>query len=209
MNKKTKLIPLNFDQSLQYVKEQLCDGHTLAQELLKNLNFYKGHFFTLIHSPADRTKIHQFRKGGIQATNPLRTVLFNEQPYLGRKKGNSVQELAEYLKNIMNSDQCCYFEDLLHRRQDPIAIKFKSNILYYHEEPYLFLQHSHFSIERAMEIIHYVDAQWYYMNIVTKEEPGSTSDIPDEKFQSIVLGTDYVVIGAYDMEGFVVWERLI
>ncbi len=108
----------------------------------------------------------------------------------------------------MHAESCCYFEDLLHRKTDPIAIKFKTNTIYYQEEPYLFLQKAHFSIERAMEMIHYVDAQWHYMNIVSEEGPESTLEMTDEKLEKIASKTSSIIIGAYDMEGFVVWERL-
>lgn len=201
-------VPLSTDVAHLYVTGQLKDGNTLAQIILKRIPLEKGRYFSLLHPSADKNKIYEFQSGGILPQNSLEPVAFAGKFYPGRKKSHSVLQLAEYFKNAMQVNLCCYFEDLLHRRQDPIAFEYQSNTLYYHEEPYLFLEKDHFSIERATKIIHFADAQWYYMNIISDEEPGSTQDITDEKLQTIALGTTYIILGAYDMEGFIVWEKI-
>ncbi len=200
-------ISLDRDVAHPYVIEQLRDGNTLAQILLQKILFDKGRYFALLHPSANKNKIYDFQSGGILPQNSLEPVTFGGKLYPGRKKAHSALQLAEYLKHATTPKLCCYFEDILHRREDPIASEFKVNTLYYHEEPYLFLQSAHFSVEQAIKIIHYTDAQWHYMNIVSEEKPGSDLDITDEKIQKIALGTTCIVLGAYDMEGFVVWEK--
>jgi len=204
---KTLEIPLAVDATYQYIVEQLKDGNTLAKTLLKKVSFDKGRFFALLHPSADKTKIYNFRSGGILPQNPLEPVAFRGKIYPGRRKSDSCLQLAEYLKNALQPTWCCYFEDLLHRKQDPIAVQFKQNTLYYREEPYLFLQNTQFSTERAEKMIQFADAQWYYMNVVSEEEPGYSSDITEEKLQSIATKTVSLVLGAYDMEGFIIWEK--
>ncbi len=120
MNTDIKIFPLDFEQAFRYVKDQLQDGHTLARELLMHLDFKKGAFFSLLHPSADRTKIYEFRAGGILAVNPLEAVFFQGKIYPGRKKAHSVHQLALYLKNKLHSGQCCFFEDLVHRKSDPV-----------------------------------------------------------------------------------------
>ena len=53
----------------------------------------------------------------------------------------------------------------------------------------------------------WVSKDVYYMNVLSKEEPGMTQEIPIEKLQRIAARTTHIVIGAYDGEGFVVWKR--
>ena len=60
MNAEIKIFPLKFEQAFRYVTDQLQDGHTLARELLINLDFKEGSFFALLHPSADKTKIHEF-----------------------------------------------------------------------------------------------------------------------------------------------------
>jgi len=161
----------------------------------------------LLNSLANKDKIYEFKAGGILPPNPLEPVEFRGKIYPGRKRVHSDLELAQYLKNSMGSTRCCYFEDLLHRREDRSAIKFKANTFYYHEEPYLFLNNNNFSVEEALRLIRHANAQWYYMNIISEEPEELDQEINIEKLEKIALGTICIVIGAYDMEGFVVWKK--
>lgn len=207
MNTKIKIFPLRFEQTLEYVTDQLQDGHSLARELLMNLDFKEGSFFSLLHPSADRTKIHEFQTGGILAVNPLEDVFFQGKIYPGRKKTHSIQQLALYLKNMLHTGQCCFFEDMVHNKSDPIVPEIEKHILYFHEEIYLYIQEAEFSEETANKLIHYADAQWYYMNIISELGPKFEVNMTCEQLHNIALKATLIVIGAYDMEGFVVWKR--
>ena len=207
MTTEMKIFPLKFELALQYVTEQLQDGHTLARELLINLDFKEGNFFSLLHSSADRTKIHEFQAGGILALNPLQRISFQGNLYLGRKKTHSIAQLAQYLKSIIQPRQCCFFEDVIHYKSDPIMAEIKKHILYFQKEVYLYVKENEFSQDIAKKVINYVDAQWYYMNIISQPDLGFETNMTAEQLQNIALRTTLIVIGAYDMEGFVVWKR--
>jgi hypothetical protein len=200
-------ISLSEKSAHQYVIEQLQDGNTLAQLILQKTSFDKGRYFALLHPLANKSKIYEFKSGGILPPNPLEAVEFGGKSYPGRKRADSIIQLAEYLKNSMRPNRCCYFEDLLHRREDPIANKFRANTLYYLEEPYLFLRNNNFSTEDVLKMIRYSDAQWHFMSVVSEEDVGSSLEISEEKLQKIASGTVSIAIGAYDMEGFVIWEK--
>lgn len=207
MNGEAQMFSLKFEQALRYVRDQLQDGHTLAKELLINLNFKEGSFFALLHPSADRAKIHKFRDGGILILNPLEGVPFQGNLYPGRKKTHSIDQLAKYLKDILQPGQCCFFEDMIHNKSDPIVSEVKRHTLYFQKEVYLYLKENEFSQNSAKKIIHYVDAQWYYMNIISKTTFGFETNITAEQLHNLALRTTVLVIGAYDMEGFVIWKR--
>jgi hypothetical protein len=169
--------------------------------------FDKGRYFSLLNPSADKNKVCNFHSGGILPENSLEPISFGGKIYSGRRKEHSFSQLAEFLKIATQSRLCCYFEDLLHQRKDPIAAQFKEETLYYQEEPYLFLKDTDFSITRANQMISYVNAQWHYMNIISKEQPDPILNITYEKLEKIALGTTAIVLGAYDMEGFVIWMK--
>ncbi len=205
MNMKWLQIPLNHKTASQYFIEQLRDGNTLAQNLLQLLE--KGHYMALLHPSADKSLIYNFRSGGILPQNSLEPVTFRGKVYPGRRRANSYLELALYLENAMNSQACCYFDDQMHRREDSISKQYETATLYYNKELYLFLQSMKFSFEHLKKMIQHVNAQWYYMNVISKEGPGTTHEISIEKLQRIAASTTHIVIGAYDGEGFLVWKR--
>lgn len=207
MNTEIKIFPLQYEKALRYATDQLQDGYTLAREILKSLDFKEGHFFALLHSSADRTKIHEFRVGGILAVNPLEAVHIQGKVYPGRKKSHSVHQLALYLNSLLQPGQCCFFEDMIHYRSDSILSELKNHILYFHEEVYLFIKENEFTQEIAEKIIHYSDAQWYYMNIISEVSPGVNLNMTSEQLENIALKANLLVIGAYDMEGFVIWKK--
>jgi hypothetical protein len=207
MNTDIEVFPLKFEQAFRYVSDQLQDGHTLAQELLRNLDFKEGSFFALLHPSADITKIHEFRAGGILAINPLEDVLFQEKVYPGRKKAHSVHQLALYLKSLLRPEQCCFFEDMTHHRSDPIVSEIQKHVLYFHKEVYLYIKEPEFSQEIVNKIIHYADAQWYYMNVISESDSRLDLNMTSEQLHNIALKATLIVIGAYDMEGFVIWRK--
>ena len=207
MNKEIKILPLEFQKAYRYVKDQLQDGHSLAKALLINLNFNEGAFFALLHPSADSTRIHEFRAGGILPANSLEGVCVEGKTYSGRRKEDSVHELAMYLKSILNPGQYCFFEDMVHDRSDPIPSDIEKYVLYFNQELYLYMSDLEFNEQIAQKIIHYSDAQWYYMNVISEASPSSKLNTTACQFQSIAFKTNLIVIGAYDMEGFVVWKR--
>lgn len=201
MNTDIKILPLEFDRALQYITEQLQDGNALSQVLLKKLDFKKGSFFALLHPSADKDKIHDFHSGGILKENPLERVSFQGKTYSGRKTANSITQLAQYLQKILQPGQGCYFEDIVHYRSDPIASELKKRAIYFQNEIYFYIKEEEFSQETAEKIIHYADAQWHYMNVISDSAPGFEPDLNPEKLETIALNTTLLVIGAYDMEG--------
>jgi hypothetical protein len=200
-------IPLQLELASQYFIEQLQDGNTLAQILLQYSLLDTGRYFALLQQSADKSLVYNFRFGGILPQNPLEPITFRGKIYPGRKKASSHQELVMYLKNAMGSQTYCYFDDQMHRREDVVAKQYKAETLYYNEELYLFLQSANFSTERLEKMIRYADAQWYYMSVISEEEPGANQEISTEKLQRIASRTTHIVIGAYDGEGYLVWQK--
>lgn len=199
--------PLKFEPALKYVSERLQDGNTLALELLKTLNFRSGHFFALFQSSlVDKTRIHEFSAGGLLPENALELVSFQKKTYSGRKKSHSFHQLSLYLNSELLSGKCCYFEDVIYKNTDQTAPWAEKFIASFQDEVYLCLKKSEFSIELAEKMIHHSNAQWYYMNIIS-DDLGVEKHITSDQLQQIASGTSHLVLGAYDMEGFVVWEK--
>lgn len=205
MTTEAELLPLQFANALRYVTDQLRDGHSLAQALLKNVDFKKGHFFALLHRSADKTKIHEFKAGGILPKNLLEPVIFKGKIYPGREKSHSVHQLVLYLESVLRPGQSCFFEDVVHSKSDPVLPDIERQIFYFLEEVYLFIKKNAFSKETAEKVIRYSDAQWYYMNVISEEDLESNRNLTEETLENIAVKTTHVVVGAYDMEGFVVW----
>jgi hypothetical protein len=207
MNNRSELIPLKFEVAHEYVIQCLNDGKSLSKAVLEQIDFAEGSFFSLLNHLADKTKIYHFDRGSILPPSKLESVIFREDKYSARKKLDSSVELATYLENKIDSNLCCYFEDVVHEKNDPINHVYKNHVLYFGDDINLFLNGHDFSKEMTLKLIHYSDAQWHYMNIISKEDPGNSNELSEKKIMKIAEHSTQIIFGAYDMEGYVIWER--
>ena len=207
MSRERKLLPLNFESALYYLQQLLADGNKLAEAVLKHVDFRSGRFYALLNAKAEIGKIHEFRAGGILPQNRLEQVSIHGKQYTGRKKANSVHELASFILEELSLGQWCYFEDLVHLKSDRIITEIQEHVLYHQNQIYLCANKTGLSNSEMEKLIHFSDAQWYYMNLISKEPPGSIPELSEDKIQNIATQATHIVLGAYDMEGFVVWEK--
>ena len=168
---------------------------------------FRSCFFALLHSSADKTKIYEFHSGGILPENPLESVSFQGKKYFGRKKSHSVHELTLYLEDALRSGLHCFFEDVVHHRSDPIQSEMKSHALYFHEEVYFYINKDEFDRKFVDKIIHYTDAEWYYMNIISEKDQELDQNITSKQLQRVASKASHIIVGAYDMEGFLIWKK--
>ena len=121
MTQLLKKYELNFDLSWTYTLDQLKEVNALSVEVLKLVDFKKGHFFTLLPDDADFEMLHNFKIGLILPQYPEQ-----EQIVDGKKSTFSwipsiKEELSELIFNEMKSklqftcifDQGCFMKIIL------------------------------------------------------------------------------------------------
>lgn len=210
MMKKGLHIPLPHDITREFFEETLSEGHVMAHELLTSLNFKEGSFFAITSTSADVSKLTEFRYGGILPLNPVEKIIVLGKARLGRKKATSEEELALFLNQTLKQDKqlCCIFEEVAFEKGDPCLSKCKSEIVYFNNEVYYFLKSVACSVEKLLSLIRAADAQWYYMNIITQTiAPQKNQQWSQANIMTAAKNTTHLIIGAYDMEGYVCWEK--
>ena len=210
MEKQIMKTLLKFDEAKAYCVSCLSDGNALAKELLKVVNFDGGKFFAITSQNADIGRIYNFQFGGILPKNPLEIVVFQEKEYPARKQSTSVLEFAQYLDGLLGNSKnlWCLFEDLVRSRSDFLGKQTEENTAYCEEGVYYYLRGDEFSLEKGMHLIRYSNAQWYYMNVITSEPILPVqANLTIELIRNVAAKTINIAMGAYDMEGYVVWEK--
>lgn len=203
---------LNFDPTWEYVKNNLENATTLSSKLLSLLDFGKGHFFTLLPNDANIERLYEFEDGIILPQNP-------EQQYfiLGEIATYSItptiaEELSELiLKEVGFKDElCCVFDDVLRSRTDKHQPDlFYTHGLFYDNEVYYLLERDKISSELIMQCLRASDAFWHSLCVLTKTSFKNkiNKKLSLEKINDICLNTDLIIIGAYDGEGYIFWEK--
>ena len=184
----------------------LKSGNSLARELLHKLDFEGGRFYSIISNSADASKIRYLESGGILPEEPLEEIEISGKKYLKQKKGTSALELSKFLRLSLNKDakQLCIFEEIVFEKGDKCISRLGPYIKYYEKEIYYFLSQENCTESNLYSLIKQADGQWYYMNIITTFESLFKNDqLSKEDISNLASNTTHLILGAYDMEGYV------
>lgn len=256
---------LDFDRSLNYLKENLGDLNTLSKELLNTIDFRLGRFFTLLLENSDLERLYEFKAGHVLPQNP-------EIEYFvkGRKASYSIiptiqDEVARFLLREMkkNKKLICIFDDFLRSPITPSLKEkdLKEQIIVHDKEVYYLLRHAEASIKRLCVCIKQSNVIWHSLCVLStydcnicmqanpkienfvnpdaqdfwtkqsfsesmkinarcnKTETAKKDESPVSEFQceykrisldqikKISLNAQLIMLGAYDGEGYIFWER--
>ncbi|NGX35811.1 MAG: hypothetical protein K1000chlam1_00644 [Candidatus Anoxychlamydiales bacterium] len=214
--RKVEKFTLEFDKAFDYFRDILEDGNTLSSELLKTINLKQGFFYTLLPKEAIKKRVYRFCYGGLIPPKDVG----NKPVYLENLKKEFVplkvhtlhDELTEFINNWLqiNQTSTCIFEDITSlfslNYKEPL---FLSHGLFYYKEIYYKITKRTSSIQLIKDCMYVSDALWHFLCILTEVD---FSDIKDKnltlkKIKEICLNTKIIIVGAYDGEGYVFWER--
>jgi hypothetical protein len=188
---KLKRYDLEFNSTLKHL-EICCKGVNILCEQLLNLNFALGTFFTLLPNKIDVTKLLEFQWGG---------------------KTKSLKDEVSYFiqKQIsVNEDWSCIFDDFDADFKDK-----NGNSLYglcglhLNDQIYYCVNKNNSTSALISKCMQYSDAGWHSVCVLTS---ANLCDIIDQKLtlskaREIANKTQMLILGAYDGEGYIFWER--
>lgn len=200
---------LEFEKSILYLKDQLNGGNKLSHELLLTVNFEKGQFFTLLPPDADLEHLYDFFGGTILVQNPTIEYINESGKKVSYTKVPTLKnEISKYIfDKIKTSANNCIFEDVVQVISDPHIDFFHKYGLKYKNELYYRITNDIASEELILEAIKEVSSFWHTLFILTEN-----NFVPVKKeltLENIKLFCDEItllVVGAYDGEGYVLWE---
>lgn len=202
---------LTFDSAWKYIHDDLDDVNMLSKELLNLLNFKNGNFFTLLPNNANLERINEFKWGGILQSNPIQEYTINgNTAYYSIKNSITDQLIPTILNEIKSNNQLsCFLDNVSGSSNENYYIYFSDiNPLFYQEEVYFFITRNNISIELILKCLRRSFSFWHSLCVFTKANlNGLYKTITLEKIKEICLKTELVMIGAYDGEGYVFWEK--
>ena len=204
------ITPLEFDRAQLYCIKYLEDGNTVANTLIIKIDFRSGNFYSLTSKDAHVDKINDFSSGDLLPQHQMKSTKVQKKTYDIREKANSEKELTQYLnlKLTNNKKLTCIFEDVVRTKSDFTTSLSAENAIFFNSEAYYILNANSIDLDKIRKLINQSDAQWYYLNIITSCEVNDfQNDLNQRIINDIVENTQIIVIGAYDMEGYVIWER--
>jgi len=202
---------LNFNPTWEYVKDNLDGVNALSVELLNLLNFKNGYFFTLLPDDANLEEIYHFNCGGILPQYPEEEHIVNGHKSTYSWIPNINNELSQLiLKEIETKHQLsCLMDDVSGSPKDKYYTLFSDNFsLFYENEVYFLLKRENISIELISKCLRFSTSFWHSLCVFTTADFTSvTKYLNLEKIDEICSTTELVMVGAYDGEGYVFWEK--
>jgi hypothetical protein len=203
---------LEFSSAFEFVQETLDQANTMSSELLNLLNFVKGSFFTFLPVGINQARLYEFSSGGIDQ----RFYKTNNDPE--KSNGNSlIHDIRNkfcdlILKKIQKQiDLVCVFDDVLRSPTDSYGMDlFHSNGLLYMNEIYYLLEQHSISKNLIQDCLRASNACWHSLCILTSAtiDKSAANKLTLDTLYDICLNAEIVVVGAYDGEGYIFWEKV-
>lgn len=208
-----KLVKISLDEkkTTDYFYSHLNSGNLLSDIISEMIDFNDGVFFTLLPKESLQEKIYSFSFGGI-----IPSTSYGEEKYFVRCLNEEVlpmqvktvdEELSSFMFEYLHKDasNCAILEDVLANATDPSLKKKSVDVILNRSEVYYFLNERS-SIADVFQAIRLSSHSWHFVAILSKQlsEPPKTID---EYFRSQCVNCQYIIVGAYDGEAYIFWER--
>jgi len=186
-----KRFELDFEKAFAYAEGQTTDINTLATNLKELVNWESGRFFAYLPKDVQLENIHAFKHGKITTDiDKVKYFILNE------------------LKR--NNQLSCIFDDFSDEFEDgdngPL---FQTCGLFYKKEVYFLVDQKIASFELMQTCFFVSDAIWHSLCLLTKVDLSHKKDkeLTLQEIKAICLNATLIVFGAYDGEGYVIWEN--
>lgn len=210
--KKVNRYELDFERAINYVKENLDGVNILSQELLDSINLKQGFFFTLLPEDAHLDRIYEFKTGGVLQQNPTEEYFISGTRSTFSEIPTIQEELAHFIlkRKGRNLNFCLVFDDVTRYSTDEYLSQLYDNHgFFYKKEVYYFLTGKDINFDLTSKCIEESNAIWHSLCVLANFDLQTTvgRELSIKNIQDICLNTELLIVGAYDGEGYVFWER--
>lgn len=181
---------LDFQKAKSYFTENLKKTNFLSDSVLFFTRFESGNFFALLKDKKENTDLNEFKTGG--------------------KTTCSRDDVSEFILNVLKNDAklSCIFDDFnADKKNIEDDLLFSSNGVFFEEEVY-YLVNNNTTKNLLIQCLRRSNVIWHSLCILSHtqfEEHKKTMNREDVK--EICLNAKLIMIGAYDAEGYVIWEK--
>lgn len=210
--KKLKRYNLEIKESLKYVHKCLAGVSVFSDSADKLIDFNDGIFFTLLPVNIDLKKLYDFGSGGILEQNIIEEIFVLDKKMKGQQIPNIQAEIGELICNLISSSNklSCLIDDYNSQpddlRDDEL---FRVFGIYFANEVYYRFGRTSDSVECIEKSLERSNTFWHSLCMI------SSADLSDVQEQIITLDiiheicrkAEMVMVGAYDGEGYVIWEK--
>jgi hypothetical protein len=203
---------LPFDNAFAFYSEALEGTNAFSGEILTIVSREKGQFFTLLPDKVNLDQLYQF-KGSILPAEPKKRGKVGNLPgtHIYSLIPSMEEEFAAFLYKQMQTHAYQFISDDYNAAYKEVQNKEWFNLygMHYLEEIYYFLSQQDATPQLIEECLSRSKTFWHALSILSEksvlEHEEKTLQLRD--IQAFCKFAKFVLVGAYDGEGYVVWER--
>jgi hypothetical protein len=202
---------LDFLPTWDYVFNSIKNVNILSIALLKFLNFKTGQFFTLLPEDSNFEMLYQFKTGLILPQFPMEKQVVNGETIAFSRIPNVEKELSELLfKEIKFHPKFNLIFDIVNGTASSEVAEYYYELhpLFFNEEVYFLLNNKNISLENIATCLDESLSFWHSLCVITSADLNDLErNLTEEKIQEVCLNVELVIVGAYDGEGYIFWEK--
>ena len=185
------------DEARAYLLDVLANGRTLASHVASAIRVRTGRVYTYAPAHVPDSDLRQFEIGG-------KTTMGNTMPWY-------VDLVRTYLRQ--GGKRLCVLEDICSSQGDPwlstSAASAIGHLRTYQDEVYRVLapEDAHPEVVEAC-IVAAASASYAsgFMTVAPSDWDPTGTTLGDSQLQALAHGVRKVAVGAYDLEGWLIWE---
>lgn len=191
--KKLVRYELDFETAFKYFVKKLNKTNTLSTELIEVVDFSLGTFYTLLPEKTRVDEVNEFRRGRIA---------------VGVRDFVNIIILEKLTHNYSVS---CVFDDVATTfRNDYDEPLFLSCGFSLEKEVYYILNSSNVNLPLIEDCFNSSNAIWHSLCILTNANLNEIlikKKLEQKKLTEICQKVQMIIVGAYDGEGYIFWEK--
>jgi hypothetical protein len=204
-------------EALLYMKEHLADGRAFSQFLLQTHNLDKGSVITFLPPGTSSEVSIQFTTGGklphLSKESEKEITSDDGSRWRMVPKPDTSAQLVGIMQNFLLNDQwnVAVFEDASAAPTDPWLSSAGTRLLTYDDEVFHCL--GSVDANEPERILNTIDVarSWRFVAALTCVQRATfaerTQKLDREELQTLAQEAKIIIVGAYDGEGYLVWQQ--
>ncbi|WP_226987478.1 hypothetical protein [Parachlamydia acanthamoebae] len=205
---------LDFERTMEFVKDNLNEVNALSSELLNLVDFKSGVFFTLLTVDSNLERLYEFENGIILPQNPIIVSETNGKKSRHQRVPTIKEELSDFIfhKLSLSNKLSCIFDEVT-RSPDESNLKAfyeKKSVYLYENEVMYVIRELNKNHEFILKCVGKSFSFWHSVGVLTEADcfKNDSNILSLEDIQAICKKTKMMFISAYDGEAYVLWEKI-
>lgn len=187
---------------IDYLSKRFESYNYLISKFLKECDFTKGQFYTLFPAGVKEKQLYDFESGGILQVND--------------NSEDSLKWLSRIIQDDLNKNAVLIwlFEDALRNASDDkksLDFFYNNKLIYLKDDKVFYIvDKENSSFENIYNCVDNTNIIWYYISILTvcPQNLSFGKQLSNDQITFCCINTKKLIFGAYDMEGYIFWEKI-